>query len=316
MTQEPGKAVNWRVAFEGYIRVVEKFLNIAGLRHANDHPLAKSIAQLKHLLQIGVPTPDGMLHVGQFGPTPEAALEAARDFLATFFRLGMDSMYWLGPQGRYIPELENDEKIKRFLVTRLPDPEMCEDVLSEMSYRGYLKARGLRVDLTEDDGMPDMKVWGSNGAFHAEIKAIHKGSNPDRASKVIAKANKQIKRTPEGVGICAILVLETIQMRGDMIAKPGLIPDEIKPIIQSVEGVMNSSNCKSVAEAVVSWDEFAVLGTPPGWVGLHAVRRSVRVSHREARAPIPHLKLADLEPSATVHNSMLFKPSGASGSTV
>ncbi|WP_374313859.1 hypothetical protein [Dongia sp.] len=309
MTSASSKCVNWRQVFGIYISTVERFINTASLRNASDHPLAKSVNHVKHLLQVGMPTDDGKLHIGRFSTSPDSAMNVASSLLSTLFRFGIDSMYWLGKDGSYIPELERDSAVRRFLTTRLPNPDMCEDVLAEMTYRGYLKGRGLTVEFTEEEGMPDMKVLGSHGAFHAEVKALHNGSNLDRVSKVIEKANKQIKRTPEGIGVCAIQVVETIQLNGASITAPLSIPATIEPIIKSAQTAMSSMNFKSVAETIVTWDEFDLLGRPPGWIGLHAVRRSVRLSHVTPRASIPHNRLMDLEPAATIHGNILFAPS-------
>lgn len=292
--------IDWRKHFDLYISTIGRFLDIANIRDKTTHPLVVTIEHLKEMRDMGVSTESG-LQVGQFGPGTQATQAGIQRALRTFFSLGLDSMYWLGPRGSYIPQLETDPSIRKFLTSRLPKAEMCEDVLAELHYWGWLKARGFEATLTEDEGMPDITARGHNVTLHAEVKAIHESSGPDRVRKVIEKANKQIKRTEEQVGVCAIRYVETIATECEQTS----IPQQIQAIIDCISSAMNSNNYKSVSKTIVYWDEYTTRGGHPGWVLLFGIRRSHGIDHANARHPIS--VSTELLPTATFAGNMFFR---------
>lgn len=293
-------SIHWRQHFDLYISTIGRFLDIANIRDKANHPLVVTIEHLKEMRDVGVATEFG-LHVGQFDPRTSEVEVGIQRALRTFFSLGLDSMYWLGPRGSYIPQLESDPSIRKFLSSRLPKVEMYEDVLAELHYWGWLKARGFEVTLTEDEGMPDISARGHNVTLHAEVKAIHESSGPDRVRKVIEKANKQIKRTKEQTGICVIRYIEAIATDCELTN----IPLQIQGVIDCATSAMNSMNYKSVSKTIIYWDEYTTRGNPPGWVLLFGIRRSHSIDHANARHPIS--LSAQLLPAATFAGNMFFR---------
>jgi hypothetical protein len=292
--------VNWSELFELYISILSRFLDIANIRDKASHPLVITIEHLKEMRDMGVATELG-LHIGQYGPGTSGAKTGIQRTLRTLFSLGLDSMYWLGPRGSYIKQLESDPSIRKFPSSRLPKTEMCEDVLAELHYWGWLKARGFEASLTEYEGMPDIYVRGHNVTLHAEVKAIHESSGPDRVRKVIEKANKQIKRTKEQVGICVIRYTEAIATDCEQKS----IPLQIQAIINCASSAMNSNNYKSVSKTIIYWDEYTTRGSPPGWVLLFGIRRSHGIDHANARHSISIS--TELLPVATFAGNMFFR---------
>jgi len=260
------------------------------------------VATLEHLREMrdqDISTSLG-LYLGSVGSDKSSVESSVKKTLRTFFSFGLDSMYWHGPRGAYVPILESDPNINKFLSSRLPKSDMCEDVLAELHYWGWLKARGFEVTLTEEAGMPDMFATGYNTTFHAEVKAIHEGSSPDRVRKVIEKANKQIKRTKEQAGICVIRYVEAFET--DCESK--VIPAPVQAIIDCASSAMHSNSYKSVSKTVICWDEYTTRGMPPGWMLLMGIRRSHGIDHAIARHP---LELSQqLFPEATIAGNILF----------
>jgi hypothetical protein len=292
--------IDWREHFNLYISTIGRFLDIANIRDKVSHPLVVTIEHLKEMRDMGVATELG-LHVGQLGQGTSGVETGIQRALQTFFSLGLDSMYWLGPRGSYIPQLESDPSIRKFLSSRLPKTKMCEDVLAELHYWGWLKARGFEAALTEDEGMPDIYAQGHNVSLHAEVKAIHESSGPDRARKIIEKANKQIKRTEEQIGICVIRYIEAIATDCQQTS----IPLQIQAIIDCASSAMNSNNYKSVSKTIIYWDEYTTRGSPPGWVLLFGIRRSHCIDHANARYSIS--VSTELLPTATFAGNMFFR---------
>lgn len=291
--------IDRRKHFDLYISTISRFIDIANIRDKRSHPLVATVQDLEEMRDTGVSTQLG-LHVGEFGKNASAENKTQR-FLRTFFSLGLDSMYWLGPNGSYIPLLESDPGIRKFLSSRLPKTDMCEDVLAELHYWGWLKARGFEVLLTEDEGMPDIFASGHKINLHVEVKAIHGSASSDRIRKVIEKANKQIKRTNEQVGICVIRYVDAIATDCEQTS----LPPPIQRVVDCASSVMNSSNYKNVSKTVIYWDEYMTRGTPPGWMLLFGIRRSYIVEHMNARYPI--LLSKELMPAATFAGNMYFK---------
>lgn len=291
--------INWRLQFDLYIATIRRFLEIANVRKKASHPLVVTIEHLKEMRELRLDTEFGW-ELGPFGPTKSGTEAGIQRVFRTFFSFGLDSMYWLGPRGSYISQLEADSSVRKFLRSRLLKAEMCEDVLAELHYWGWLKARGFEATLSGDDGMPDIFAQRYDVRLHAEIKAIHESSGIDRVRKVIEKANKQIKRTEAQVGICVIRNLGAIATE----CEPTSVPPQIRAIIDCASAAMKSNHYKSVSKTIIYWDEYTIRGSPPGFVLLFGIRRSQSIDHVNARYPIS--VSTDLMPASTFAGNMLF----------
>jgi hypothetical protein len=292
--------IDWKDQFNLYISTIGSFIDIANIRDKANHPLVATVEHLKEMRDLGI-VPGFGLHIGRVGPDIAHVEPKVHKTLRTFFSLGMDSMYWLGPRGAYIPLLKSDPRVRKFLSSRLPNADTCEDVLAELHYWGWLKARGFEATLTEDEGLPDIFAQGHNVSLHAEIKAIHESSGSDRVRKVIQKANKQIKRANGQKGICVIRYIEAIPTDCELQD----IPRQVQDIIDCASSAMSSNNYKSVSKTIVYWDEYTTRGRPPGWMLAMGVRRSHAIDHANARHPIALSK--ELSPLATFAGNIFFR---------
>lgn len=134
----------------------------------------------------------------------------------------------------------------------------------------------------------------------AEVKHIHLlADNPKRVRKVIEKANKQIKNVHPEVSDAVGIVFLSIARGVHRATLDDRIPSDIQPYLDEVERELCSGHSKSVAQAVVSWDDYLVLGEPPQST-LHAFRRRSKVlGHRSPRRA-PTFSAERLEVGSTV----------------
>lgn len=180
---------NFRQEITAYIAQMQSLAAIGTLKNTSTHPLFRSLATLEQMLN-GFVTVTGELKLEKLGPEPGVIVSQLLEILSAQSAYGYDRMYWLADG--YFEELVQGEETRRFIQSRLPTPEHYEATIVELAYWGWLKARGLFPQLTEDSGKPDLIVGKdiSGDEVHCEVKAILPGTKPSRIDKIVKKANK------------------------------------------------------------------------------------------------------------------------------
>lgn len=283
MIADPSHRRNWYIELPDYIRKMKRLCKLAGLRRDDPgaHPATAHIARLEDYCQRHV-TENGL----SIGPLPRdtiAVVAKCREVVGAMSFYGLDRMYWLADH--YFEELECDVQARRFVETRLPRPELFWSVISELQQWGYLKARGLRPQLNQEDGLPDLSFYGnsSDDAHYFEVKTVEKGTSTNAIKQHIKKANRQIKNVGDDVrGGCFLRLLETFTGGYE----DGQLPEKVRTYFEVLEQAMTSEHYKSVGQAVLTWEEISCVGNIPGWQTWCIVRRSASRNHKSARVPI------------------------------
>lgn len=221
----------------------------------------------------------------RLAPMAERVSFDPADELATLLDVSsamFDRHAWLvdaegGDYWQIIPE----EEARRVLRSRLADPAVFGDVVTELFFWGYLRGKGARVDLSAVTGMPDLRVGRNGTTVWADAKRIRAGTNPLRVRKVIGKASSQVKLAdPSGVG-AALLFVERHGLRANLDDRT---PSDVAPYLLAVEREMGSNGSRSIGQVVVVWDDYMVMDDAGPRRSYYVRRRSSIVRHQHPRA--------------------------------
>ncbi len=233
-------------------------------RHAS-HPAVRQYDGLLELRDHGVRWPDevrplqGMGIVGLDFTTwaPEPPYEDFWDFL--------------------------EAETRRWTVQMIRNPEQYEDVMAELFVWGWLRQQDLDARRINVEGQSDIVVGSED--WPCEVKRIHIGTGTGRIGKVLSKANRQIKaRGSDQAGTAFISIARTDCRE----ALDDRLPNDVTPFIDATRAALRSGQNRSVAQAVVSWDDVQALGEPPMPMLYVFRRRSVVVEHPEPRQRGPY----------------------------
>ena len=173
-----------------------------------------------------------------------------------------------------------DESVRNQIRRRIWNPQQFGDVLAELFCFGWLMTEGFSTLLVGKEGLPDLMLQLNTGDLWAEVKRIRLGTQPTRVRKIIAKANRQIKRAdPLGVGVAFISLARPVKHTGSD-DRP---PPDVQPYIDQVERQFASGHTKSVARAIVTWDDWIEHVNPLGVAVYTIRRRSVVLNHQTPR---------------------------------
>ena len=197
----------------------------------------------------------------------------------------IDRSTWaIAPVGVGFWSFIGDGAARRQVEARIRRPDAFEETVAEVFFWSLLRQEGFSVDLIERDGLPDLvfderspdPIWG-------EVKHLRLGSGARRASKVIEKANSQIKRADaEGAGIVFVQVARDPYRA----ALDDRIPSDVQPFIQEVRRALHIGQYRSVGRVVVTWDDYLVMGAPPERTFFAYRRRSEVIDHPAPRKPV------------------------------
>lgn len=231
-----------------------------------EHPAVERYSALQHLLN----------HDGSYSPDEESSL-----VLMTAGGMVDRSTWAVDPSGGEYWDIIPDPAAREFVRTRIGLPKFYEDVVSELFYWGWLRSQGFEAYLGEEQGMPDLQVIVGDRATWADVKRIHVGTNPSRIRRDIGKANSQIKQADtEGVGLALIHV----DRRGARASLDDRVPSDVRPYVEEAKRELSSDSSKSVAQVVLTWDDYFVI-SELDQPCLYAVRRrSLVLEHKRARA--------------------------------
>ncbi|HYD52562.1 MAG TPA: hypothetical protein VEA99_08040, partial [Gemmatimonadaceae bacterium] len=177
---------------------------------------------------------------------------------------------------------------------RAVDPRQFEDTMLELYVAASHLLKGHRVILTEEDGMPDVRVERpGRDPVHVECKRLT-STSADRLAKVISKANRQVRSAGEGAkGMVVIDVSNWIPLE----ERVGLPPEdlnsghhpEVRRAIAAAQSALRGSKNRAVAGALILSDSVWLLGgaTPGAQVFTESFRHSQFVAHEQVEGVTP-----------------------------
>jgi len=178
-----------------------------------------------------------------------------------------------------------DPLLKNRIEGRLIDESQYHDTLAELYIWGSMRQKGITTELTDDPGMPDLRLYVSaSDVVPAEVKVVHEGTLPAAVRRHIEKANRQIKRfAPDRGGIVYMFFerSEPARVQIDASEPAGFLI----PYREAAIKVLASTMYRSVASVVLIWDEYLAVGENADGPTLYAFRRQFEVLHHKSGRP-------------------------------
>jgi len=173
--------------------------------------------------------------------------------------------------------LYGDSKVTKKILSRVTDPRQFEDVLVELAFGAWHKTRNHDVTPLEEEGLPDLKLRIADAELpiYAECKRLTSRSK-NRFSKVLRKANNQIKAASERCYGIAVLDVSTL-VSGRKLSDT--LPSEIQAIRKIVKPIISGAKNRSVGGVVLIWDEYTILGNAPAPTSIFLRRRHIFIPH-------------------------------------
>jgi hypothetical protein len=182
-----------------------------------------------------------------------------------------------------------DPLVQSFLRSRLPDRHQFEDVMVELAFGAWHKGRGHRVSPLEVEGHPDLEIGLTGIAFPvlAECKRLSTASE-NRIKNILRKANSQIRvRQAECYGV-AVLDVSNVVNAGCV--DDDLVPATLQSVAQVVKSALQRQN-RAVGAALLLWDDYMTVGTPPQPTLVVFRRRHLMIRHQAPERAIPERAL-------------------------
>lgn len=181
-----------------------------------------------------------------------------------------------------------DDPVRKRLISVLQSETHFSSLMTELSYAAWHISKGHKVIAYEDEGYPDFQVIMNSTKLPlvTDCKRIFKDTNNSRLSKVITKANKQIKKIAiDCYGICVIDITEKITNNNHFSDN---IPQEVLDISSVVSKSIQTKN-SSVSAVLLLWNDYVLHGIPEtSPTSLFAYRRrGYLVSHSDPKYNLP-----------------------------
>ena len=212
-----------------------------------------------------------------------------KELLFDIARISLDSLIisnTISPEcSEYYSDIDVYEKIK----SRIAIPTQFEDLMIELYTGAWYKSKNHVVVPLENTGYPDMQVEipGTSDLLYVECKHLHTTSHA-RLRKVIKKANNQIKKaasdnTNESYGTMVIDVSKSLP---NIQQEDGSKPELIKQFEQITQSALGGHKNRSVGAAILVWDDFIILGSPPKRTQVAFRRNHTRINNQDNTIPI------------------------------
>lgn len=275
--------VNPKIFFEAHERILEELFGrewfLEDEKRKSSHPAYKSWKLCTKLIaQNGiVKWPDDAQNLPAM----------ARVILDNYFLLvcsgGDISSLRLGSFANY-----GDDNVRRRLYSVLGDENGFESLMTELAYSAWHISKGHEVRAYEETGYPDFQVFTEDAILPlvTDCKRIRKDTKDSRFSKIINKANKQIKALGiDCYGVAAIDITEKV-------TNPNVFSDEIPKSVLHISEVVSApirEYNSSVSAVLLFWDDYVVHGEPGASPSsLFAYRRRSHVlRHRNPVHELP-----------------------------
>jgi len=186
-------------------------------------------------------------------------------------------------------DLYGDKQVVNKIRSRITDSEQFEDLMVELYVGAWHITENHAVTPIEKDGLPDLRVGISGIPTPVFIECKHmRVPSQKRIAHVVTKANKQIKNAIPNLSaaVFGILILDISTAVGIKQVQNDDVPKEVQRIMTLVQSALNGPKNRSIGAAIVTWDDYMVMGTPPERTMFGFRRRYKLIQHPNARTPI------------------------------
>jgi hypothetical protein len=235
---------------------------LRGAELSSSHPAQYYLQQLKSLGKETMPASDSLC---------SAVAQAL-----------LDRVTWAVYPPEDIWEVYGGEEVRRLLQPRLVDPGQYFDAMAELRLCGQMQqAAERRVRFDCCAGRPDLYLAGAVGKVWIEVKHLRPASRHPRLDKIVYKAGKQLKRATGGGGSGALHI--SVGRPAEWTAEDD---DPHSYLVDHLSrAILVPARNRSVAQAVISWDDYVVLSGDRGTFLLTPRRRARVVRHPAPRMP-------------------------------
>lgn len=185
-----------------------------------------------------------------------------------------------------------DNKSSSRIKSIINDPNIFSSLLTELSFAAWCFSKEYTVTPFEYDGYPDFKIEinGEHTPIFVECKKLMEGYGKSRISKIISKANKQIKATNKRG--CGVVIIDATRI----IENPNVFSDEIPEKIIELEGLIAnsiSSQNSLVSAVMIVWNDYVAMGEPSKSARMQFTfrRRQILIHHKS-----PIVELSESHP--------------------
>jgi hypothetical protein len=199
------------------------------------------------------------------------------------------------------PALYGDPYAQKALRQDVKDPDNFEDIMVELYVSAWHISKGHQIKKNKNDQLalsqkkgariPDfVALFPSGPPLVIECKHLRYGSKPARIKQHIKNANKQIKsfaqanNHPYPYGAVIIDVADYV---GIWRVTDDSLPLDIIPLEDIAQSALRGQQNRSVAAAILVWQDYLVYGTPSTAAMYGLWLRSTRILHECAHVPIP-----------------------------
>lgn len=218
-----------------------------------------------------------------FGSGEGPELFTATEFLAELAVMLIDQSSWPITSEDEPWAFLQSEKLRNEMARRLREPGSFGDTLTELYVWGQLRGRGFDVALADEPGIADLSIRQDGREVVADVKRIRLGSSPDAAGRALKKANDQIKKTAGDDA--AGLVFISIERAAERTSLDDRPPSDVEPYLEKVRSQVSGQDNKSVAAAIILWDDV-ILRDIGGTTVYVFRRRSATIPHRNPRSQL------------------------------
>jgi hypothetical protein len=222
---------------------------------------------------------------------------AELEFLGELAAMQIDQRLWPLPADAddpwtFLPSTRLRDEMRR----RLRDSGSFGDTLAELYVWAYLRDAGFDVALTETEGTADLKIERDGAVVYGDVKRRRLGSSAGGAGSAVTKANRQIKRSAgeDHAGVVFVHIDRPVER----VALDDRVPADVEVVLQELRAELSGQHNRSVAAAVVYWDDIVIVeDASQETVGYFFRRRATLVEHERAREPL-QIRPNELEPTA------------------
>lgn len=186
---------------------------------------------------------------------------------------------------------------KRFVEARLPVRQHYESTLCEVRAWSRWTSNGASVRFVEEVCMPDLVVTEEGLAdLWCEVKAVSSAAAESTVEKAVTKANRQLRGCQEGGGIAVFWLVrdDAAALAPTPAGTDGAVPADVADRIRVIAGRLHEGRHRSVAHAIVVWEQVAIREGAAGRT-LTLERRQRVIAHPAPARDIPAPRLTQLQ---------------------
>lgn len=242
--------------------------------------LQRSVEQL--LGGKGDPTHPGRKYIAQLARLGREEVLIDDDLMGSLAQALLDRATWANYPPEQLWEAYGGERVRGVLQPRLVQADQYFDALAELRLCGQIRqVAGLRAEFETSAGQPDLYLRHGGEKVWIEAKHLRTDSSDRRLSDIIYKAGKQFKKATSGNGAGAVHISigAPVRWHPDVDERHADLANDV------ARRILTPDRNRSVAQAVISWDDYVALEGDRGTFCLIPRRRARMVRHPNPRMP-------------------------------